>query len=77
MRDDQGVEYLKPVAENNCHLKMFTEAVIIISQFASDDDQCNTRVVNTKALLHALFERSEVVGDHYKAIVQAQSANDW
>ncbi len=33
--------------------------------------------MNTKALLHALFERSELVGDHYKAIVQVQSANDW
>ncbi len=56
---------------------MFSEAVIIEAHFVSDDDQCNARVVNTKALLHAIFKRSELVGNHYKSIVQVQSANDW
>ena len=56
---------------------MFTEDVIIDTQFASNDDQCDAHVVNTKALLHTLFERSKLVGDHYEAIVQAQSANNW
>ncbi len=56
---------------------MFSEAVIIDAHFMSNDDQCDACVVNTKALVHALFERSELVGDHYESIVQAQSANNW